>query len=461
MLLLPPATLTPEAFGELLVGSSTGQLVPLASVATIRETEGPAVINREALAAARAGRGQRARARSGQLRQRARAKVAQAVTLPEGVTVEWGGQFENFTRASQRLGYVAPIALAVIFAMLFLMFGDLRYAVAVFVERSARAGGRRVGAVGARPAVLDPGGGRLHRRGGRGGAERRGHGRRAGPPPRAVGGRLDTEIRARGAGTVFRPVVTTALVAALGLHPDGLSTHAGAEVQRPLATVVIGGILSSTLLGLLVLPVTLAPLRLPAPARARPRREVGDFAFREGRPRRTQHPRNQVGGLRRQPEKGPEPRARWPRQSAPHVAPTRAREARHRSNRDLRVYQGSTLARPRIGAAPTSPAVSPSCHLSPRMSRLSAGAGLDSADVGVAGAGLDSADVGLAGGVFGRGGCDEGWGWRAGRDRRCCAGGAAGRGLLPGGCCKMKASPRSVGREKSRNVSARGSSIQV
>ena len=70
MLLLPPATLTPEAFGELLVGSSTGHLVPLASVATIRETEGPAVINREVAAAPRAGRGERARPRSGQLRER-------------------------------------------------------------------------------------------------------------------------------------------------------------------------------------------------------------------------------------------------------------------------------------------------------------------------------------------------------------------------------------------------------
>jgi len=65
-----------------------------------------------------------------------------------------------------------------------------------------------------------------------------------------------TEIRAT-AGTVFRPVITTALVAALGFIPMAISTHAGAEVQRPLATVVIGGILSSTVLGLIVLPVML------------------------------------------------------------------------------------------------------------------------------------------------------------------------------------------------------------
>src|SRR5262249_34772373 len=134
MLLLPPATLTPEAFGELLVGSSAGHLVPLASVATIQETEGPAVINRESL--------QRRVLVEVNVRGRdlvsfvneARQKVETSVTLPEGVTLEWGGQFENFTRASKRLGFVAPLALAVIFAMLFLMFGDLRYAIAVFVN---------------------------------------------------------------------------------------------------------------------------------------------------------------------------------------------------------------------------------------------------------------------------------------------------------------------------------------
>ena len=264
MLLLPPATLTPEAFGELLVGSSTGHLVPLASVATIRETEGPAVINRESL--------QRRVLVEVNVRGRdlvsfvteARARVAQAVTLPEGVTVEWGGQFENFTRASQRLGYVAPIALAVIFAMLFLMFGDLRYAVAVFVNVPlALVGGvlalslrglpfsipAAVGFIAVAGVAVLNGvvmAGELARRFAQ------------------SAGDAATEIRAT-AGTVFRPVITTALVAALGFIPMAISTHAGAEVQRPLATVVIGGILSSTILGLIVLPVMLRLLVGVAP----------------------------------------------------------------------------------------------------------------------------------------------------------------------------------------------------
>jgi cobalt-zinc-cadmium resistance protein CzcA len=77
-------------------------------------------------------------------------------------------------------------------------------------------------------------------------------------------GDFEGEIRGA-AGTVFRPVITTALVAALGFIPMAISTHAGAEVQRPLATVVIGGILSSTVLGLMVLPVMLRLLLASRP----------------------------------------------------------------------------------------------------------------------------------------------------------------------------------------------------
>ena len=183
------------------------------------------------------------------------------MTLPEGVTLEWGGQFENFTRASKRLGFVAPIALAVIFAMLFLMFGDLRYAIAVFVNVPLALVGGVAGAVlrglpfsipaavgfiaVAGVAVLN-------------GVVMAGDSRGAW----AVGGTLESRSGAA-RRTVLRPVVTTALVAAFGFMPMAISTHAGAEVQRPLATVVIGGIISSTLLGLAVLPVMLR-LLLPA-----------------------------------------------------------------------------------------------------------------------------------------------------------------------------------------------------
>ena len=132
VLLLPPAQRTPESFGELLVGSGQGQLVPLAQVADIRETEGPAVINREAL--------ERRVMVEANIRGRdlmsyvneAQTKVKAQMKLPLGYRLDWGGQFENFTRAKNRLTLVVPAALAIIFAMLFLMFGSARYAIAVF-----------------------------------------------------------------------------------------------------------------------------------------------------------------------------------------------------------------------------------------------------------------------------------------------------------------------------------------
>src|SRR3569623_1497933 len=255
MLLLPPATLTPEAFGELLVGGENGALVPMASVATIQETEGPAVINREEL--------QRRVLVEANVRGRdlvsfvneARQRVAAEVKLPHGVTVEWGGQFENFKRASARLAVVVPIALGLIFTMLFLMFGDLRSAVAVFAGAPfAIVGGIVSLALRGLPFSI----------------------------PAAVGfiavagvavlngvvmpsevhvflqrGEFGSDTIKRSALTVLRPVLTPALVAAVGFIPMAISPSAGAEVQRPLATVVIGGILSSTFLGLTVLPVLL------------------------------------------------------------------------------------------------------------------------------------------------------------------------------------------------------------
>jgi cobalt-zinc-cadmium resistance protein CzcA len=255
MLLLPPRRPTPEGLGELLVGTPAGELVPLSSVATVRESEGPAVINRESLERrVLVEVNVRGRDLVGFVKE-AQERVAANVPLPEGVHLEWGGQFENFTRAKDRLLLVVPVALGIIFGMLFLMFGDTRYAVAVFVGA---------------PFALIGGVLALHLRG---------------LPfsiPAAVGFIavagvavlngvvMASEVRRRiqertaaqeavrdGAVAVLRPVLTTALVAAVGFLPMALSTRAGAEVQRPLATVVIGGIVSSTILALAVLPLLL------------------------------------------------------------------------------------------------------------------------------------------------------------------------------------------------------------
>lgn len=258
VLLLPPAQLTPESFGELMVGTGQGQLVPLAQVADIRESEGPAVINREGL--------ERRVMVEANIRGRdlvsyvteAQVKVTSQVKLPSGYRLDWGGQFQNFTRAKNRLMLVVPVSLAIIFGMLFLMFGDLRYAISVFACVP-------LGVVGGVLAL-----------------------RMRGLPfsiPAAVGfialcgvavlngvvmaselkrrlgeGVALAQALADSAQGALRPIMTTALVAAIGFLPMAFSTRAGAEVQRPLATVVIGGIISSTLLMLAVLPLLLRGL---------------------------------------------------------------------------------------------------------------------------------------------------------------------------------------------------------
>ena len=198
----------------------------------------------------------------------AQQRVAEGVRLPPGVRMTWGGQFDNFTRARDRLLLVVPLALGIIFGMLFLMFGDVRTAVAVFAGAPfALIGGvlalwlrdlpfsipAAVGFIAvAGVAVLN-------------------------------GVVMASEVRARlrpgagsgdpvvaGAVTVLRPVLTTALVAAVGFFPMAFSSRAGAEVQRPLATVVIGGIISSTLLALAVLPVLLRLLVAREPTQETP-----------------------------------------------------------------------------------------------------------------------------------------------------------------------------------------------
>ncbi len=255
MLLEPPASPGPAGLGELLVAAPGGQLVPVSAVATVRDSEGPAVINRESL--------QRRVLVEVNVRGRdlvgfvkdAQQRVAERVRLPHGVRVAWGGQFENFTRARDRLLFVVPVALGIIFGMLFLMFGDVRYAVAVFAGAPfALIGGVLALWLRGLPFSIPAAVGFI-----------------------AVAGvavlngvvmasevrvRLDARVAGAdpitgGAITVLRPVLTTALVAAVGFVPMALSTRAGAEVQRPLATVVIGGILSSTILALGVLPVLL------------------------------------------------------------------------------------------------------------------------------------------------------------------------------------------------------------
>jgi cobalt-zinc-cadmium resistance protein CzcA len=257
-LLLPPTQLTPESFGDLLVGTHTGHLVPLAQVADIRESEGPAVINREAL--------ERRVMVEANIRGRdlvsyvneAQRRVAEEVKPPPGYHLVWGGQFENFTRAQNRLLLVLPMALAIIFTMLFLMFGNARYALAVFAcVPLGLVGGLLALKLRGLPFSIPAAVGFIALCGV---AVLNGVVLASELKRRLQEGQPLAAALADSAQGGLRPIVTTALVAAIGFLPMALSTRAGAEVQRPLATVVIGGIVSSTLLMLAVLPVVLQRL---------------------------------------------------------------------------------------------------------------------------------------------------------------------------------------------------------
>jgi heavy metal efflux system protein len=261
-LLAPPEQATPAALGELFVETKDGQMVTLNEVATIEETQGPATVRREGF--------QRTVRVEVNLRGRdlvswvgeAKAVVAQQLPLPSGYSVAWGGQFENFERAQQRLAIVVPAALLIIALMLLVAFGTMRMAAAVFSLVPLALIGGIIGlllrgmnfslpaAVGfialAGVAVLN-------------GVVM------ATEVIRSLnaGQTLDEAI-VSGAGHTFRAVLTTAAVAALGFLPMAINTGAGSEVQRPLATVVIFGIVGATALMLVVFPGILKMV-LPTP----------------------------------------------------------------------------------------------------------------------------------------------------------------------------------------------------
>ncbi len=274
--LLPPSSGSADAFGRLPVGDAEGRLVPVAQVATITEEDGPAQISRE-------DRERRIRVEVN-LRGRdlvsfvneARARVAREIQLPDGYHLEWGGQFENFARATERLALVVPIALGIIVGMLFLTFGDLRYALAVFSGVPfALVGGIVALKLRAMPFSIPAAVGFIALCGI---AVLNGVVMASEIRRRVHDGEPVDEALTRGAVTVLRPIFLTGTVAALGFAPMALSTSAGSEVQRPLATVVIGGLTSSTLLGLVLLPGLLKTFRVGARKREPDPVDLGDEA---------------------------------------------------------------------------------------------------------------------------------------------------------------------------------------
>jgi heavy metal efflux system protein len=242
-----------EAIKTLLVSASNGAQIPLSQLADVRVVEGPAQISREDTRR-RIVVELNVRGRDiGSFVRQAQEKIARQVKIPAGYYLTWGGQFENLERAFERLLIVVPLALFLIFVLLFTTFGSVRQALLIYTGIPfAVVGGVLALALRGMPFSISAGIGFIALFGVAvlNGVVMVSYINKL----RDEGHSVDEAVR-EGAETRLRPVLMTALVASLGFAPMALAQSAGAEVQRPLATVVIGGLITSTALTLLILPV--------------------------------------------------------------------------------------------------------------------------------------------------------------------------------------------------------------
>ena len=259
-----------QRLADLPVGDASGRSVKLSEVADIEVADGPAQISRERLQR-RISVQMNVRGRDVQgFVTEAQKAVGDKLQLPPRYSLEWSGQFQNLQDATARLSLVVPGALALIFLLLYLNFGSVRLAALISLNvPMAATGGIAALVLRGLPFSISAAVGFIATFGiailngvvltSYIEAERR-------------AGKSAKDAAASAAETRLRPVLTTALVASLGFIPMAISTGAGAEVQRPLATVVIGGLITATLLTLLLLPA-LYPLvveaRMPSWRRAK------------------------------------------------------------------------------------------------------------------------------------------------------------------------------------------------
>ncbi|MEW5884155.1 MAG: CusA/CzcA family heavy metal efflux RND transporter [Armatimonadota bacterium] len=242
-----------EAVSALPVKTESGESVLLSTLAHIEYKPAPAQISRE-MGKRRVVVQMNVRGRDlGSFVEEARSAIRSKVDLPEGYYVTWGGQFENLQRASARLAIVVPIALALIFSLLFMTFGSMRHALLIFTGVPlAVTGGVFALWFRGMPFSISAGVGFIALSGV---AILSGVVMVSGMNMLRDEGLSVLDAVKEGAQQRLRPVLMTALVAALGFIPMAVNTGLGSEVQRPLATVVIGGIVSATLLTLVALPV--------------------------------------------------------------------------------------------------------------------------------------------------------------------------------------------------------------
>ena len=237
---------------RLLVADPEGRLIPLGQLATIQIEEGPAQISREAIQR-RITVECNVRGRDlGSFVTEAQRAVSGQVKLPPGYVVEWGGQFENLQRASTRLAIVVPVSLLLIFVLLYSTFGSIRPALLIYANvPMAVTGGIFALLLRRMPFSISAGVGFIALLGVAvlNGLVLVSHIRQL-----RLQGLNSREAVMRGVQEKLRAMLMAPLVAGLGFLPMALSHGAGAEVQQPLATVVIGGLITSTLLTLIVLP---------------------------------------------------------------------------------------------------------------------------------------------------------------------------------------------------------------
>ncbi|MFC3811190.1 efflux RND transporter permease subunit [Lacihabitans lacunae] len=242
-----------EAIGKLMIPTMNGNQVPLSEIAKIYTQTGPILIFREANQRYGAVKFSVRGRDMGSAIEEAQAKVNKNVTIPAGYTVKWAGDFENQQRASARLAQVVPISLIIIFLILFTLFGNIKDASLVLINVPfAIVGGIAALLITQTNFSISAGIGFI---------ALFGICIQNGVILTSV---FNSNIKAKmpfdlaikeGVRSRIRPVIMTALMAAIGLLPAAISTGIGSETQKPLARVVIGGLVSATFLTLLVFPI--------------------------------------------------------------------------------------------------------------------------------------------------------------------------------------------------------------
>jgi cobalt-zinc-cadmium resistance protein CzcA len=241
---------------NLPVSGKTGPLVPLGQIASIQVGDSPASVSRQAVRR-RTNVEANVRGRDlGSFVSEAQSSVQSQIQLPPGYVVQWGGQFENLSAATERLSVAVPLTLGLIFVLLYVAFGLLKPAILIYLNVPfAAVGGVFLMALRGMPFSISAAIGFIALFGI---AVLNGVVLLTTILKLREGGHTPFEAARQGAESRLRAVVMTATVAALGFIPMAMSRSAGAEVQRPLATVVIGGLVTATFLTLFVLPTVYA-----------------------------------------------------------------------------------------------------------------------------------------------------------------------------------------------------------